>query len=81
MHKYIYMYMKRVVTSKSQDLCRTWFSWDLRNGMTYYYATASFQCIRMQTTTCDLPTALEYVVILTAVKECQAAKPRKNVPE
>lgn len=40
-----------------------------KNGMTYYYATASFQCIRMQTTTCDLPTALEYVVILTAVKE------------
>ena len=42
---------------------------DLRYGVTYYYATASFQCIRMQTTTCDLPTALEYVVILTAVKE------------
>eukprot|EP00438_Fugacium_kawagutii_P025453 Skav225617 [mRNA] locus=scaffold4894:60080:62321:- [translate_table: standard] len=55
--------------SKRSGQNRCIHSFTGKRGGVYYYATSSFQCIRMQTSTCDLPTALEFVVILTAVKD------------
>ncbi|CAK9064256.1 DnaJ protein homolog (DNAJ-1) [Durusdinium trenchii] len=55
-------------------------SFTAKNGSTYYYATSSFLCVRMQTTTCcDLPTALEFVVVLAAVKERVLRRPDCNL--